>query len=153
MKILLIHLGGYTIVSIGLRTISACLKVRGHQVNLLFIPFHKGLFEKFQFNEQKINRLSKDTKDITDFILKESFDLIGFSLTTDFFTPAAIISEAIKKENPKLPIIWGGVHPTIFPEMCLKYADMVCLGEGEEAMPANLQSPRRQHRTHRHDPL
>jgi len=131
VRILLIHLTGYTIVSIGLRTISACLKARGHQVSLLFIPFHKGGYEKFQFTEEKVNKL---TKNITDFITKESFDLVGFSLTTNFFIPAAIISDAIKKENPKLPIIWGGVHPTIFPEMCLKHADMVCLGEGEEAM-------------------
>ena len=131
MKILLVHLSGYTIVSIGLRTISACLKARGHQVSVLFIPFHKGLFEKFQFNGEKVNSLAKD---ITDFILKEFFDLIGFSLTTNFFIPAVIITEAIRKENPDLPVIWGGVHPTVFPETCLKYVDMVCLGEGEEAM-------------------
>jgi len=131
MKILLIHLSGYTIVSIGLRTISACLKARGHQVSLLFIPFHKGGYEKFKFTEGKINRLANN---ITDFVVKGSFDLIGFSLTTNFFIPAAILSDAIKKENTKLPIIWGGVHPTVFPEMCLEHADMVCLGEGEEAM-------------------
>jgi radical SAM superfamily enzyme YgiQ (UPF0313 family) len=131
MKILLVHLSGYTIVSVGLRTISACLKGRGHQVTILFIPFHKGGYEKFQFKEEEVNKLAKN---ITDFVAKGSFDLVGFSLTTNFFTPAAIISDAIKKENPKLPIIWGGVHPTVLPEMCLKHADMVCLGEGEEAM-------------------
>jgi radical SAM superfamily enzyme YgiQ (UPF0313 family) len=30
--------------------------------------------------------------------------------------------------------LWGGIHPTIKPEECLDYADMVCIGEGEQAM-------------------
>jgi len=30
-----------------------------------------------------------------------------------------------------MPVIWGGIHPTVRPEECLKYADMVCIGEGE----------------------
>jgi radical SAM superfamily enzyme YgiQ (UPF0313 family) len=31
-------------------------------------------------------------------------------------------------------VIWGGIHPTIRPEECLAHADLVCVGEGEEAM-------------------
>lgn len=131
MKILLVHLCGYTIVSFGLRILSACLKERRHQVTLLFIPFHKDAYKEFKFDEKNVNSLAKKT---TDFIQDQSFDLIGFSLTTSFFNPAVVITDAIKKENPNLPIIWGGVHPTIFPEECLNHADMVCLGEGEEAM-------------------
>jgi len=30
-------------------------------------------------------------------------------------------------------VIWGGIHPTLNPEDCLKEADMVCIGEGEGA--------------------
>jgi radical SAM superfamily enzyme YgiQ (UPF0313 family) len=40
----------------------------------------------------------------------------------------------ILKERTGLPTIWGGPHPTFFPEMVeLPEADAVCLGEGEEA--------------------
>jgi radical SAM superfamily enzyme YgiQ (UPF0313 family) len=31
-------------------------------------------------------------------------------------------------------IVWGGIHPTLFPEDCTAHADIVCRGEGEEFM-------------------
>jgi radical SAM superfamily enzyme YgiQ (UPF0313 family) len=31
-------------------------------------------------------------------------------------------------------IIWGGIHPTLFPEDCTMHADLVCRGEGEGFM-------------------
>ena len=31
-------------------------------------------------------------------------------------------------------IVWGGMHPTLFPEDCSGYADLVSRGEGEEFM-------------------
>jgi len=31
-------------------------------------------------------------------------------------------------------MIWGGAHPTILPDECIKYADVVCLSEGEESL-------------------
>ena len=38
------------------------------------------------------------------------------------------------KKELTVPVIWGGVHPTIKPLECLQHADMVCIGEGEDAM-------------------
>jgi anaerobic magnesium-protoporphyrin IX monomethyl ester cyclase len=38
------------------------------------------------------------------------------------------------KERLGIPTIWGGPHPTFFPEMIeLDWVDAVCIGEGEEA--------------------
>lgn len=36
--------------------------------------------------------------------------------------------------NGNIPIIWGGVHPTLLPEQTLRsqYVDIVCVGEGDE---------------------
>lgn len=44
------------------------------------------------------------------------------------------IARMIRKINPKLLIVWGGIHPTILPENTLKHdlVDIVCRGEGEE---------------------
>ncbi len=30
--------------------------------------------------------------------------------------------------------MWGGTHATVRPKECLKHADMVCVGESEEAL-------------------
>lgn len=44
------------------------------------------------------------------------------------------VSKRIKALDPDSKIIWGGIHPTLLPEECLRedYIDYVCIGEGEE---------------------
>ena len=44
------------------------------------------------------------------------------------------IADHIKKINPYIPIVWGGIHPTLFPESTLSdpSVDIVVWGEGEE---------------------
>jgi radical SAM superfamily enzyme YgiQ (UPF0313 family) len=43
------------------------------------------------------------------------------------------ITEALKARTTAT-IVWGGVHATIKPIECLKFADVVCVGEGEGAV-------------------
>ena len=42
-------------------------------------------------------------------------------------------SRLVRKTNPDVPIVWGGVHSTILPEQTLAHplVDMVVVGEGE----------------------
>jgi len=119
MKITLIS--PYTDVqSFGLRVISSCLKKGGHETQVLFL----------------VNDFSKRYEDkVLDEVVELSKDsgLIGISLMTNFFDNAAQLTARLKKDS-KAPIMWGGVHPTIRPEECLNYADIVCVGEGEETM-------------------
>ena len=44
------------------------------------------------------------------------------------------VSRAIKQARPDLPVIWGGWHPSLFPEQCLAEpsVDAVVIGQGEE---------------------
>lgn len=44
------------------------------------------------------------------------------------------------KSKFNIPIIWGGVYPTLFPEDSLKYADYVIQGEGELPLLELLES-------------
>jgi anaerobic magnesium-protoporphyrin IX monomethyl ester cyclase len=59
-------------------------------------------------------------------------DLVGISM---FSLHVPIVKELnqIIRNNSSAKIIWGGVHPTIDPEECIKEADMICVGEGEGA--------------------
>jgi radical SAM superfamily enzyme YgiQ (UPF0313 family) len=52
---------------------------------------------------------------------------------TDDFHSAVVATTAIKKEIGT-PVVWGGAHVNVCPEECLRHADIVCLGEGEEAL-------------------
>ncbi len=44
------------------------------------------------------------------------------------------ITRAVKQARPDLPIVWGGWHPSLFPEQCLAEpgVDAVVIGQGEE---------------------
>jgi len=38
------------------------------------------------------------------------------------------------KKDTNIPIIWGGIEPTLRPEEAIKYVDFICVGEGDEAI-------------------
>ncbi len=60
-------------------------------------------------------------------------DLVGFSMSaTEHYTGGELM-QAVKKFDPKIPIIAGGFHPTGGPELLLNdlKCDAVCRGEGE----------------------
>ncbi|MFC1755667.1 B12-binding domain-containing radical SAM protein, partial [Thermoproteota archaeon] len=42
-------------------------------------------------------------------------------------------STSIRNTNPKIVIVWGGVHPTLFPDTIVRsgYADVAVVGDGE----------------------
>jgi radical SAM superfamily enzyme YgiQ (UPF0313 family) len=61
-------------------------------------------------------------------------DLIGFSLTSMFRRTAGMPTSRIRERMPGIPIVWGGIGPTVEPEECIREAGMICLGEGEEAL-------------------
>ena len=106
---------------------SAFLKQHGHKTQIIFLPDPLG------------DDLVYGAKRYEDCVLDElvslcaGADLIGLTLMTNFFDNAVQITEKLKSKLD-IPVIWGGVHPTIRPDESLEYADMVCIGDGEEAM-------------------
>ena len=55
--------------------------------------------------------------------------LIGISLQSSHFQLARTLTQRMRS-NLNTPIIWGGSHPSIDPESCIKETDIVCVGEG-----------------------
>jgi radical SAM superfamily enzyme YgiQ (UPF0313 family) len=120
MKITLIS---PVLFDLGICTIAPQLKTR-HQVKILFVP---NLLDSY------LSDLSdKGVSRITEF-LKDS-ELIGINSFSENYQHTAILVSYIKKTLPKIPLVWGGIHATLKPSDCIKYADIVCIGEGEEAM-------------------
>lgn len=115
------------ITSFGLRTISAHLKNHGCTTQILFMPdptdrdFRKAADPYPETVLDETVKLCRDS------------DLIGITLMTNYFFCASQITRHLKK-NLDVPVIWGGCHPTIRPEECLEFADMVCIGDGEDVM-------------------
>ncbi len=112
-----------SLAALGLRTISACLKRAGHNVKMVFLTAspHSPLSNYSRKLLDGLVALCSDSK------------LIGISLMSGNFEQAVQITNAIK-EKIRVPIIWGGIHPTSMPDESLQYADIVCIGEGEDAI-------------------
>jgi len=62
------------------------------------------------------------------------YNVVGLSVMTAQVPDAVKIAKYIKQNNADIPIIWGGVHPTLYPEQVADsgYASYVVVGEGEE---------------------
>lgn len=115
------------ITAFGMRTLSAHLKRHGHRTRLVFIPDPLG--DDLQHG---VNRYPDPILDQVAQLCKGS-DLVGMTLMTNYFDNAVQVTERIKRDS-NIPVIWGGVHPTIRPEESLEHADIVCVGDGEDAM-------------------
>ena len=99
---------------------SSCLKKYGHNVKVIFLC--RNFWDRYE--DQVLDAVVE---------LSRGADLIGISLMTNFFDNAVQITQRLKRDL-NIPILWGGIHPTIRPQECLDYADLICLGEGEEAL-------------------
>lgn len=115
------------VTSFGIRTISAYLKENGHQTKLIFLPDKLGdtaYPPVLRYDDNALDGLIPLCADV---------DIIGITLMTSFYDGAVQITRKLKSRLDK-PVLWGGVHPTIMPEECLRTADMICVGEGEDAL-------------------
>jgi anaerobic magnesium-protoporphyrin IX monomethyl ester cyclase len=75
-------------------------------------------------------------EELAALVANESPLLVGLStLTGPTILPTVEASQAIRRKS-RVPIVWGGHHPTIVPEETLrnKFVDVVVLGEGEETI-------------------
>lgn len=57
--------------------------------------------------------------------------LVGFSVMTGQITHALQLTNLVKKNRPSLPVIWGGIHPTLFPEQTLVHPGIDYIINGE----------------------
>jgi len=61
---------------------------------------------------------------------------VGLSVMTAQVPSALKISRFVKSLSPSIPVVWGGVHPSLFPEQTVQsqYVDYVVRDEGEDSM-------------------
>ena len=111
-----------SVSSYGLRLLSSILKKNGHQVTSLFLGLN--------FVNESIPPESH--AEIAKFACGSQ--LIGISLSSNYYRISIDLTRILKERCPQIPVLWGGIHPTIEPDECIKFCDMVCIGEAEEAI-------------------
>jgi len=110
----------------GLRILSACLKEAGFRTRMIFLPNIGEAMAAVHFDQRHIP--VEVAAQVVE--LCADADLVGITVMTPSFHLARTLTEDIHARLD-VPVIWGGVHPTICPEESLTVADMVCVGEGE----------------------
>lgn len=72
-------------------------------------------------------------KDIEMKIAQQSPDLVAISVLTPAYSSALKVAKIAKKIDENIPVVFGGVHPTVLPEESIKNGnvDLVVRGEGE----------------------
>jgi len=85
------------ITAIGIRTLSSCLKVAGHNVDILFLP------QDFRRNYEASALLRAAE-------FASGADLVGVTVMTNFFDNACQITRAFKNML-NVPVVFGGSIP------------------------------------------
>ena len=124
--------------SLGVGYLSSYLKSLGHSTYLIFDPrsFERSsgqstvLYRLFNVEGKNIERLKKIEPDI-----------IAFSTLTSNYQWALEMASKIKRRM-RTPIIFGGFHATLVPDIVLRNdcVNMVCIGEGEKAFAELLKN-------------
>lgn len=115
------------VTAFGVRTISAYLRKFNYKTQLIFLPdphYDDPVYGRESYEDKVLDALLPLCRDS---------DIIGITLMTNFFEGAVQITRKLKS-GLKAPVIWGGIHPTIRQEESLQYADIVCIGDGEDAV-------------------
>lgn len=138
---------------LGVRYISSFLKKEGHSTSIIYLGRHEGRVKDKRDAFVKDNNLwigvteygtnlirsysdpigKKDIDILIGLLKKQRPDIIGFSLRTMFLDTAIDLTARIR-DKLNIPIVYGGIAATGEPERCIRYADMVCIGEGERSM-------------------
>lgn len=137
----------------GMRLMSASLKARGHDCNMIFLKRYdtspttkmmevaedeypwmginsEGRVFKYAANS-RINATELEL--LRETVAKINPQVIGITVNTPLRSQAKLVTKFLR-QHFETPVIWGGYDPTVNPEACLGHCDYACIGEGDQAI-------------------
>jgi radical SAM superfamily enzyme YgiQ (UPF0313 family) len=146
-KVLLIYLTPFKITGlpVGLAALSSVLKEGGHEVKIFNTAFYVDKDTEDQTKIRAERGMSKGVEDEDRYLTENNTemeedliglikdygpDIIGLSIMEIMYELGLRITRLIKKRVKDIPIIVGGVFPTLSPEIVIKESsiDMICVG-------------------------
>ena len=106
---------GQKFMPLGLLSLGTFLKKNNFRVKIIDVPMDKN------FQQTIIDNIN------------DELILVGISVMTIHISSALDITKFIKNINKNIPVVWGGIHPTLFPKETCRHPliDFVIAGDGE----------------------
>ncbi|OGR40279.1 MAG: hypothetical protein A2051_07720 [Desulfovibrionales bacterium GWA2_65_9] len=104
--------------NIGVKYLHSALLANNIQSTVLFFP---------------ADDVDEYTEPMKNFVKAGDFIMVGISLMSIAFEKAVKITRIIKSHS-SVPVVWGGIHPTIDPDSARTHADYFCVGEAEASL-------------------
>ena len=116
----------YDVENNAVRLLAATLRRRGHHVVEIY------------FKDWISNHLDPatdaDLAAAVGVMSEQEVQVVGLSLRASaYLQTARLLTETIHAEL-EIPVLWGGMHPTLMGDGCMRDADFVLQGEGERAL-------------------
>ena len=162
MKFLMVYPNntGNSRIPLGITYLLTILKQQGHQIQLFDMTFYGVDVDKHHIDMRAKNlnfrpvdlapygvtytRSTMDDvkRDLLGEMHKFRPDLVGVSVVEDTSPVALELARALKSKYPDIPTVFGGVFCMANPEAVIRCpeVDVVCVGEGEVALPQLLDS-------------
>jgi radical SAM superfamily enzyme YgiQ (UPF0313 family) len=109
-------ISGMAHLPIGLLSVATPLDIAGYQVRII------DQRTEYDWEASLLSELKTDPV------------CVGISVTTGPQIWWALKASELVKQNSEVPVVWGGVHPSLLPKQTLEhpYIDFIVQGEGEE---------------------
>lgn len=120
------------IITVGFRKMAALMRSLNSDTEICYVvPTNQMSFSSFLLGRCTAAISESDLDSIARHLAQS--DLVAFSSMTMFADLTKDIIARVRKNNPDVFIVWGGIHPIVDPQDAIQDADAICVGEGEIA--------------------
>ncbi|HJN77166.1 MAG TPA: cobalamin-dependent protein [Myxococcota bacterium] len=122
LKVAIISL--YALENNGVRHVASSLREAGFQVTEIY--FKDWVNNRFPWPAEV------EVQNLLSLLRDRGIDVAGISVRASaFHRMAKYLTERVRSALG-LPVLWGGMHPTFLPEMCIEIADYISIGETDQ---------------------
>lgn len=116
----------YDVENNAVRVLAANLRRHGHHVTeIYFKDWRNNHFDPP--SEVELAALCRILRD-------DDIDLPGISIRASAYYRVAVQLTRTIHDELGLPVFWGGNHPTLVPDQCIPWAEILCRGESDDAI-------------------
>jgi anaerobic magnesium-protoporphyrin IX monomethyl ester cyclase len=134
MRIQMAYVGS-SLSAYGFRLLTSIVRKKNPETACSFVMFYNvrsiakmiaPVSETAELTDEEVGKIAKEFS---------GYDVLGIACMSEHAAPVKAIIAGIRKINPKVFIVWGGVHPIMHPGDAIEHADAICVSEAEAAFP------------------